>query len=392
MANVSGVAYRRAPLMLTLDVRTLVRSRGLAVLGLLAGLLVVSASSASGAAVAAPGPPLAGPSTRCTLADERLAEVSGLVADPDGPRVVNDSGNPSTVYRLDGRCAVAGTTAVPEDGTDVEDLAREADGTLWLADTGDNRRQRPTVAMLRLSSGGADVATRLAYVDGPHDAEALLLGVDGRPVLVTKDIGGRSGVYTTDAPLPDAAGAEPVALRRVGEVALPPTATPGGGADPTAVALGGGLITGGAVSADGRVAALRTYTDAWIYPVTGYGASADALVAALRGRPVQVPLPGEPQGEAIAFTADGTLLSAGESPEAVGPAATSRRGTLRAVPGATGVGQRAGTPTPAPPVPRAAPASTSEDDSMSSLLWTGVGVAVVAGGGGVLVALRSWRR
>ena len=68
-------------------------------------------------------------------------------------------------------------------------------------------------------------------------------------------------------------------------------------------------MTGGAVSADGRVVALRTYTDAWLFAVPDGGGVADAL----RATPVQVPLPGEPQGEAVAFAADGTLLSGSEA-------------------------------------------------------------------------------
>lgn len=89
-----------------------------------------------------PVPASADPQVRCTLDDPRLAEVSGLVDGPDGLQVVNDSGNPSTVFRLDGECAAVGLRAVPIDGRDVEDLARSADGTLWLADTGDNARRR----------------------------------------------------------------------------------------------------------------------------------------------------------------------------------------------------------------------------------------------------------
>ncbi len=86
-------------------------------------------------------------------------------------------------------------------------------------------------------------------------------------------------------------------------MSLQPTGTQGGPVG----AVGTVLVTGAALSADGSVVALRTYTDAYLYPVV------DGDVAAAFTRdPVRVPLPGEPQGEAIAFTPDGTLLSAGE--------------------------------------------------------------------------------
>ena len=66
---------------------------------------------------------------------------------------------------------------------------------------------------------------------------------------------------------------------------------------------------------------------------------------------MQVPLPGEPQGEALAFTADGTLLSGSETRGGVA-------GQIRAVPAAaalvvapTPVAGPASTDLPAGPVP-----------------------------------------
>jgi hypothetical protein len=279
------------------------------------------------------------PATRCTLDDPRLDEVSGLAVTPSGPAVVDDSGNATTVYTLARDCSVASARSVGVAGRDVEDLARDADGTLWLADIGDNDGTRPDVALIRVPVRGAAEVRRLVYPDRPHDAETLLLPADGRPVIVTKDFGGRSGVYTTDAPPVGGTSATPTPLRRVGELVVPPSGTDGGPLGP----FGRGLVTGGALSADGRVAAVRTYSDAWLFPVAG--GSADDVVAALRRVPVDVPLPGEPQGEAIAFTADGTLLSAGE-------AGRSRSGgtapaSLRAVPGAVAL---------VPPATAAAPA------------------------------------
>jgi hypothetical protein len=264
-----------------------------------------------------PGVAFADPQVRCTLDDERLAETSGLVAGPEGYEVVNDSGNPSTVYRLDDRCAVVGEREVPEDGRDVEDLARSPDGTLWIADIGDNGRRRSSVAVLRPASSGGGSVTRLTYPDGAHDAESLLMPGDDRPVIVTKDLDGRSGVYVAEEPAGDGGT---VALRRAGEVVVPGEAI---------TTLGSGAYTGGAISADGRVVALRTYADAWLYPAPGGVPRAEDVVAALRGPPVRVPLPGEVQGEALAFADDGTLLATGETPSGESPA------PLHAVPGAT---------------------------------------------------------
>ncbi len=271
-----------------------------AVLVITVSALAVSAVGPAPVAAAAPGPV-----TRCALDDPRLDETSGLAVTPAGPAVVDDSGNATVVYTLAPDCSVASSRAVGVSGRDVEDLARSADGTLWLADIGDNDHVRTSIALIRLPVRGPAEVRRLVYPDGPHDAETLLLPADGRPVIVTKDLGGRSGIYTTTAPPP--AGSSPTPLRHVGEFLVPLSSTEGGPIGP----FGRGLVTGGALSADGRVAAVRTYTDAWLYRVGG--GTADDVVAALRGTPVDVPLPGEPQGEAVAFTADGTLLSAGEA-------------------------------------------------------------------------------
>lgn len=321
----------------------------------------------------------ADPQVRCALDDPRLAETSGLVVGPEGPQVVEDSGNPSTVYRLDGRCAVAGRRAVPVDGRDVEDLARSPDGTLWLADTGDNARRRPWVAVLRLDRGGGEVVTRFAYPDGPHDAESLLMPGDDRPVIVTKDRSGRSGVYVPDEPVGEQPALTPRPLRRAGEVVVPGEAMTG---------LGAGAYTGGAISADGRVVALRTYTDAWLYPAPRGTATADDVVAALHAAPVRVPLPGEPQGEAVAFALDGTLLATGETPAGQPPAA------LDAVPGAAALvgASPTTTPPPGPPAPSAASAAPAGSGGSGPLLAVGTVLAVAVLVVLALVLLRGRRR
>jgi hypothetical protein len=324
-----------------------------------AGLVVVLSAGGPGA-MAAPVSPV----TRCALDDPRLDEVSGLVTTPAGLAVVNDSGNATVVYTLGPDCSVTATRAAGVPGRDVEDLARGADGTLWLADIGDNDRRRATIALIRLPVRGAADVRRLVYPDGPHDAETLLLPADGRPVIVTKDLGGRSGVYTTDVP---PAGPSPTPLRRVGQLVVPPTNTEGGPVGPLGP-FGRGLYTGGALSADGRVAAVRTYTDAFLFPVAG--GTADDVVAALRGTPVTVALPGEPQGEAIAFTADGTLLSAGES--------GSGRGAAGLVAAAAARGATAPAPAAATAGAPGSDGSTPEAGAPAGVLVGAVAVGVVA--------------
>ncbi|MFD2491067.1 SdiA-regulated/phytase-like domain-containing protein [Amycolatopsis jiangsuensis] len=249
-------------------------------------------------AAAVPAP---APETVCRVGDSRVGELSGLVSDGDRWYAINDGGTKVQVFVLDRTCRVRQVLSAPTDPYDVEDLARAADGTLWLSDTGDNRHQRGTVALLEMKPGsGSAVVHRLTYPDGAHDSEALLLDRSGTPYLVTKDVLGDAKVYRPTGAL---ASPGPTPLEQVGTLRVHSTDTPGGPVG----SFGSVLVTGGATSADGTVLALRTYTDVYLYP-----APDGDVPAALRREPVRVALPNEKQGEAIAFEPDGTLLSAGE--------------------------------------------------------------------------------
>ncbi|WP_028938750.1 hypothetical protein [Pseudonocardia spinosispora] len=277
---------------------------------LVAALAAAGMAVGAATAIAAPGP-----TVLCSVTDPRLAELSGLATDGGDRRwAIVDSGPRVRVYELAGDCSVRRVLTGSVDPLDVEDLARSADGTFWLADTGDNNRDRATVAMIELTAAGTARLHRMRYPDGPHDAEAVLMEKPGLPLIVTKEPFGPAGIYRPDRSLSAPGGgaatrpAAPVDLLKVGEVVLPRSETVGGPVG----GVGTRTITGGATTADGKLAALRTYTDAWLF-----AASDGDLLAALGRTPTQVPLPGEPQGEAIAFTGRGTLLSGSESRDGV---------------------------------------------------------------------------
>jgi hypothetical protein len=258
-------------------------------------VLPMAPAAAEGAA------PYGAPTTRCEISDPRLPELSGLASAGDAMLAMNDGGNRAEVYVLDGGCGVADVRSADVDPYDPEDMALAADGTIWLADTGDNVQDRPTVALIALRPDGSSTLTRLTYPDGAHDAEALLLAPDGTPYIVTKEVLGASSVYRPDAPLADGAT---VPMSHVLGLGFTLTGTPGG---PVGRA-GQLLVTGGAVSADGQRIALRTYTDAYVWPLTG-----SDVAGALSGAPVRIPLPDSPQGEAITFAANNRdLLVSGE--------------------------------------------------------------------------------
>ena len=293
------------------------------------------------------------PAVQCQITDPRLGELSGLVAVEDGILAMNDGGNELAVYLLDAACQVVDAHTAAVDPYDPEDMAVAANGAVWLADTGDNDATRTTVALLELRPDGSTSVYRVTYPDGPHDAEALLLAPDGTPYVVTKELLGASGVYRPASALSDGGT---VALAKVAAVNMTFTGTAGG---PVGQA-GQLLVTGGAVAADGRHLALRTYTDAYVWPLAG-----SDIPAALAGTPVRVPLPESPQGEAISFTADGRqLLVASEgSPSALSVVPIPAAGT--------------GAPA-APTAAGATPSLTDFTSSGLSPITTGIIAAVVA--------------
>jgi hypothetical protein len=314
--------------------------------------------------------PVPAPVERCAVDDPRLVELSGLAVVGDGLWAMADGGRRVELLRLDpDTCAVLGRRTADVDPYDAEDLAAAPDGSIWVGDTGDNDRRRPTVAVIVVPPRGAPELQRMVYPDGPHDAEALLVDANGMPTIVTKEIGA-AGIYRPDGALTETG---PTPLVHAGDLVLPSSDTAGGPIG----GFGSRTVTGGAVSADGRVVALRTYTDAWLFAVADTDRP-DAVAAALRGTPVRVPLPDEPQGEALAFTADGTLLSGSES-------RGGATGQIRAVPGAAALAALASSSAPSSPAP-AVPVAEPVAEPAPAWRSAAIGAAALVGVLGLLAA------
>jgi hypothetical protein len=245
------------------------------------------------------------------------------------------------IFFFERTCALTRTIGYPTTPRDPEDLAIAPDGTLWVADIGDNvtnapNNRRQTIALWKLPAGGkTPVLHRLAYPDGPHDAEALILDGDGTPVIVTKSVSGAAALYTPTGPLqPNTATAVP--LRKAGTITPELTAT-----ENLLGIAGRMVVTGGANSPDGKRVALRTYADAYEWDVP----DGDVVKAITTGKPRITPLPGEPQGESIAYTRDGANLLTvsdvnGPTPllayRPVGPSRSARPATSPATAAADG--------------------------------------------------------
>ncbi|MDW5323835.1 hypothetical protein [Plantactinospora sp. KLBMP9567] len=265
------------------------------VLGLTLGLVGVSLGFGAVAASAAAGKKV------CTVTDERMTELSGMIATSSGYVMINDgSEDPDRerVFLLDTKCKLKKAVQYASNPRDPEDLALSPDGkTLWIADTGDNDTERRTSVVLwsmPLSGATKPVLHRLTFPGNKrHDAEALLIGSDNVPLIITKATG-KAEIYRPSAALKKN-NDEGVPLAKAGEISLPKssTANPFGGA-------GRVTITGAARSPDGSRVALRTYADAFEWDVKD-----DDLVKTLTtGKPRMTAL-ADPFGEAVAYTPDG---------------------------------------------------------------------------------------
>jgi hypothetical protein len=247
----------------------------------------------------------------CKITDPLLPELSGIVATRNGFAVVNDSADEASrrkIFFLDDDCDIKKKVDYPSRPLDTEDLALSPDGdTLWIADTGDNAARdntgetRPTIGLWSMPADGSKepVIHRLSYPAGDkHDAEALLFSGDGTPIIVTKEVSGKTMLYTPTGPLKKN-NEEGVPLKKAGEIELPGSDTPG---IPIA-RLAQTTVTGGAVAPGGGKVTLRTYLDAYEWDV----ADGD-VIGALKNKPRKTPLPNEPFGEAITYSDDGKLF------------------------------------------------------------------------------------
>jgi hypothetical protein len=241
-------------------------------------------------------------------------EVSGIVASAKNAGVLwahNDSGDAARVIAFDTEGAARGVyTLTGAEALDWEDMAigpgPDGDDYLYLGDIGDNGSERPEITVYRApepavdGAGGSIPAERIAlrYPDGAHDAETLLVDpVSGDLVIVTKELlSGNAGVYRASAAALDTGD---VTLAQAGMIEKS-VLTPAGAAPDDASVLVRGvgyLPTGGDVSRDGALIAIRTYATVFVWPRYD-GAS---LIDTLSATPCEAPSAVEPQGEAIAF-------------------------------------------------------------------------------------------
>jgi hypothetical protein len=223
-----------------------------------------------------------------------LPEGSGLAASRRMPGRFwshNDSGKPvlfalDTDGRLVGRLTISG--AGVEDWEAVAVGPCPAGSCIYIADIGDNDAERERITVYRLAepaeaTGSVKVTDvfHATYPDGAHDAESLLVTLEGRLLIVTKGDTGPVSLYQL-----------PNELRSGSTVRLERIGAPRDPGQPSE----NDRITDGAVSPDGQWIVLRS-TGA-----LSFHRAADLVAGNWRaaGR-VELGSLGEPQGEGVTF-------------------------------------------------------------------------------------------
>ena len=254
-------------------------------------------------------------STTTTISlPEELEETSGVTVSLSQPDVLwthNDDGSVLTAMNSVGE--IISRIRIRPSLTDWEDIATSScaggKSCLYLADTGDNleRRSAGEISIRRLEEPDLDspnfrvtlnqqipeVDTDVFPVrlpDGPRDIEALLVLPEEDIYVSTKGRNGPVAVYRYPPPLrPDT-----VTLELVQEL------SPGARVIPR-------QVTGGSVSPEGDILALRTYESLQFFEFV-----ADTLVPIKDGHIDLRPLL-EAQGEGIAIGPGGLLVLTSEA-------------------------------------------------------------------------------
>ncbi len=263
----------------------------------------VDGGAEAGCGCAAWGAPLAAG----TLQEPALNELSGLAASRLHTSVLyahNDSGDVARFFALSTSGGALGEFRLDGGAArDWEDLAVgpcPQGSCVYVADFGDNLRVRTDYALLRVPEPEVGVARPAGVVavgferfpfeypaQEKHNAEALLVHPQtGRVYVVTKEPDGSpSFVYRFPEPL-DAT--KVTTLEKVADLRLP------GAADRP--------ITGGDVSPCGTAVLLRMYNRLVELRLPAGVTSFESVFGV---DAVAVPVADEPQGEAVAYSADG---------------------------------------------------------------------------------------
>ena len=241
------------------------------------------------------------PEPLCQLTSKVIDESSGLAVSPtqkDTFYTINDSGDKPRFFRFNSKGDVTGEFALSKaTALDWEEMfAVKLKGKSWiyLADCGDNAEKRPFITLYRTQEPtGASRAIdkmdafKITYPDRAHNCEGVFPDPKtGDVYFVTKVPFGKSSIYKVKNP--SKSGDYKAEL--VGQYAF------------STGSMNGMLVTGAAVSPDGKNVVVRTYSGAVEFAVKG------RFEDWWKQSPISVKLAAEKQGEAICYGQDGKSL------------------------------------------------------------------------------------
>jgi hypothetical protein len=263
------------------------------VIGCAAAIVLLTAAALRPGRVAGPCAVIAGPAM---LPD--VPETSGLAISRRVPGVVwshNDSGHAAVLFAIDSSGTVRGRVRVPVRTRDWEDVsaARCPSGDcLYIADIGDNARERRRIVIARVpepsptdSDTAAPEVFSATYADGRHNAEAMFVLGDDLFIVTRDRVGGIYHGRPSDA---RKGKDNDIVFTRVGQLGLP-------------------TVTDAEASPDEKTIVVRTSGEAVLYAATDFVRGKYSAIA-------RIPLDGlkEPQGEGVARDGQGNLYLSSE--------------------------------------------------------------------------------
>lgn len=236
-----------------------------------------------------------GPEVLSRVISTDITEASGLAASWRNPGILwtHNDGPREKVFALNQSGEVVAVFRITKSVSDLEDVAVGPGPVigasyLYLGDIGSNGADRDTVEIYRVpepvvTSGTADFSGlesfQLKYPSGKYDAEALLVDPIERMIYIaTKE---NAGSHLFRFPIDALDAGRKVAMEAVAQLDF-------------------ARISGGAISRDGGLIALRREETARIWR-RGGGESVVAALARSSGDLPVVGPPDEPNGESITF-------------------------------------------------------------------------------------------
>ena len=230
--------------------------------------------------------------------DKKLIEASGLVASTQHAGVLwtHNDGSDGVLYAIRADGSAAGRVEVREKFHDWEDIASDGQGNLYLADMGNNERNRKHVVVYRIAEPdpAADdkVKTKQTFKltypnDEEFDCESLFLWGEHAYVISKVEGGEPAGVYRFSLK----SDAKSQVLEKVCDLAIHQP------------------VTGASISADGAKLAVLTRRELHVLAICGKVESA----AAAKDETFSIP---PVQAEGCCFTdGGGTVLVIAETGE-----------------------------------------------------------------------------